>query len=268
MAYQVQNGQLVARNRIMLDQLTFGGPVDSPDALQLPVLFAVSLLKDRDGVIDVDLPISGSLDDPQFSVAGIVVRPIGNLIVKAATAPFTLIAGLVDGQAEELSVLPFGAAQAALDDTVRERLGTLARALSERPGLQLDIGGRWLEADREVLRRTQLESRLKRIRRALDGTGFQQPISDAQRPALLTQAWLMVQTPAPPEKDRPTIDVMERELIDSIVLADEPLQQLASRRAQAVKDWLAGEGGIDPARLFVTAVKAGEGEAAVELTLK
>src|SRR5690606_1725900 len=73
-AYRLENGQLAAENRIVLDQLTFGEPVDSPDALKLPVLFAVSLLKDRNGVIDVDLPISGSLDDPQFSIAGLVIR--------------------------------------------------------------------------------------------------------------------------------------------------------------------------------------------------
>ncbi|MFA7667613.1 MAG: DUF748 domain-containing protein, partial [Burkholderiaceae bacterium] len=275
-AYRVESGQLTAQNRIVLDQLTFGEQVDSPDALQLPVLFAVSLLKDRNGVIDVDLPISGSLDDPQFSVAGIVMRLIGNLIVKAVTAPFSLIAGLVGGDAEELSVLPFPAAQSELDDTVRERLARLAKALTERPGLQLEIGGRWLAADREALRLAQLESRLKRIRRELDGTGFQERIRETQRPLLVTQAWLMGRAPAPSEKDRPapaekerpSIDVMERELLEAIQPAEEPLKQLAARRAQTVKDWLAGNGGIDPARLFVTAAKAGDGEGGVELALK
>ncbi|MBN9429472.1 MAG: DUF748 domain-containing protein, partial [Burkholderiales bacterium] len=141
-AYKVEDRQLTAENRIILDQLTFGDKVDSPDAIKLPVLFAVSLLKDRNGVIDVELPISGSLDDPQFSVAGLVLRIIGNLIVKAVTAPFALLASLGGGSGEELSFLAFPAGGDDLDDATREKLQTLARALNDRPGLKLDITGR------------------------------------------------------------------------------------------------------------------------------
>ena len=267
-AYRLENGQLTADNRIVLDQLTFGEPVDSPDALQLPVLFAVSLLKDRNGVIDVDLPISGSLDDPQFSIAGIVMRIIGNLIVKAVTAPFSLIAGLVGGSAEELSAIQFAPAGAELDDAAKERLGALAKGLTERPALQLEIGGRWLETDRGALQQAQLDARLRRIRRAIDGSDPRQPIAEAQRPALLTQAWLMGRVPPPPEKERPPPDAMQRELVEAVALPADLLLELANRRAQAAKDWLVAEGAIEPARLFVVAPKAGDAEAGVELTLK
>lgn len=92
--YQVApDGRLEARNRVVLNQLTFGDHVDSPTATKLPVLFAVALLKDRNGVIDVNLPIAGSISDPQFSVGGIVVRLIVNLLEKAVTSPFALLAG-------------------------------------------------------------------------------------------------------------------------------------------------------------------------------
>src|SRR5690606_19966623 len=71
-SYQVADGKLTASNEIFLDQLTFGEKVDSKEATKLPVLLAVSLLKNRQGVIDVALAISGSLDDPEFSVGGII----------------------------------------------------------------------------------------------------------------------------------------------------------------------------------------------------
>lgn len=271
--YRVESGQLTAQNKIVLDQLTFGEPVDSPDALKLPVLFAVSLLKDRNGVIDVQLPISGSLDDPQFSLAGIVLRIIGNLIVKAVTAPFSLIAGLVGGAGEELSTLDFAPADVALGDKMRERLGSLAKALAERPGLKLDIAGRATAVDRKAMQQAQLEARLKRIRKAMDGTDEKQPITEAQRPVLLTQAWLMGRTPAPAEKDRPPADKMQQELVEAVALPEGALRELANRRAQAAKDWLAGEGKVDPGRLFVTApTSAGEAgdkpAVGVEMTLK
>ncbi len=102
-AYQLQDRQLQAQNRLVLDQLTFGDKVDSPSATSLPVLLAVALLKDRHGVIDIDLPIGGSLDDPQFSVGGVIVKVLVNLITKAVTAPFALLGRLFGGGTEEMS---------------------------------------------------------------------------------------------------------------------------------------------------------------------
>ena len=89
--YKIENRKLAAKNKLVLNQLTFGEKVQSPQATKLPVLLAVALLKDRNGVIDVNLPISGSLDDPKFSIGGIVIHIIFNLIEKAVTAPFALI---------------------------------------------------------------------------------------------------------------------------------------------------------------------------------
>ena len=98
--YRIENRKLAAENRLVLDQLTFNRErVDSPTATKLPVLLAVSLLTDRSGVIDIRLPISGSLDDPQFSVWGLVVQVIVNLIAKAATAPFALLSAAFGGPA-------------------------------------------------------------------------------------------------------------------------------------------------------------------------
>ena len=115
--YKLDNRKLTAENKIILNQLTFGEKIESPTATKLPVLLAVALLKDRNGVIDVDLPISGSLDDPQFSVGGLVLRIVINLITKAVTAPFSLIASAFGGggSGEELSYIEFANGRASLD---------------------------------------------------------------------------------------------------------------------------------------------------------
>ena len=88
--YKVENRKLTAQNRLVLDQLSFGEKIDSPTATKLPVQLAVALLRDRNGVIDINLPISGSLDDPQFSVGGIIVKVIVNVITKASHGAFRL----------------------------------------------------------------------------------------------------------------------------------------------------------------------------------
>ena len=96
----------------MLDQLTFGDRVESPTATKLPVLLAVALLKDGNGTIHLDLPIQGSLDDPQFSVWGVVLQIFVNLITKAVTAPFALLGALAGGHGEELAFVEFEDASA------------------------------------------------------------------------------------------------------------------------------------------------------------
>ncbi|MDN5844209.1 MAG: DUF748 domain-containing protein, partial [Alcaligenaceae bacterium] len=139
--YQIKDKALQADNKVLLNQLTFGKPSDSPDALQLPVLLAVALLKDASGNIDIDLPISGSLDDPEFSVGGIIVKVIVNVITKAVTAPFQLLASAFGG-GEDLSRVDFAPGSATLDEAAKSTIATLVKALSDRPSLKMDITGR------------------------------------------------------------------------------------------------------------------------------
>ncbi|MBV5337397.1 MAG: DUF748 domain-containing protein, partial [Deltaproteobacteria bacterium] len=150
--YKIEDGQLVAENRVFIDQLTFGDRIESPDATKLPVNLAISLLKNRNGEIDLDLPISGSLDDPQFSIGGLVIKVIVNLFVKAVTSPFALI-GSMFGGGEELSNVEFDFGRAVISPDSQKRLENLAKALVDRPSLRLEIEGRIdPENDREGLK--------------------------------------------------------------------------------------------------------------------
>ena len=126
--YRIENRKLAAENRVVLDQLTFGPHrVDSPTATKLPVLLAVALLKDSRGVIDVQLPISGSLDDPQFSICGLVMQVIVNLVGKAVTAPFALLTAAFGGRSEELSTVSVRAGQRGGESGCAGTLDTLRR---------------------------------------------------------------------------------------------------------------------------------------------
>ncbi|TXC65629.1 hypothetical protein FSC37_04825 [Piscinibacter aquaticus] len=127
------------------------------------MLLAVALLKDRNGVIDINLPVSGSINDPQFSVFGIVLKVIGNLLVKALTAPFALLAG---GGGEDLSVVEFRPGTALLADSGRGTLDKVAKALADRDALKMTVtGSADAAAESEALRRAVLEARLLAERR-------------------------------------------------------------------------------------------------------
>lgn len=162
--YQIENDKLQATNRIFLDQLTFGEKVDSPDATNLPVQFAIGLLKNNRGEIDLNLPISGSLDDPQFSFGGIIWNAFVNLITRVVTSPFTALASAFGG-GEELSFVSFEPGTAVLTSESRDRLATISKALTDRPALKLEITGRMdPKAEAEAFGKARLEQRLQALR--------------------------------------------------------------------------------------------------------
>jgi hypothetical protein len=171
LAYQITpEGQLQAKNKVIVNQLTFGDRVDSPDATSLPVRLAVSLLQDSRGVIDINLPISGSLNDPQFSVGRLILKVLGNLLTKAVTAPFSLLFG---SDETDFSQVTFKPGSVLLTDAGAAQLGEVAKALADKPSLTLTVTGS-CDPDKEhddYLKAT-LEARLQKEKareRARDG---------------------------------------------------------------------------------------------------
>ncbi|HET9042640.1 MAG TPA: DUF748 domain-containing protein [Burkholderiales bacterium] len=264
--YLIEHRKLAAKNNIYLDQLTFGEKVESPTATKLPVTLAVALLKDRNGVIDVNLPISGSLDDPQFSVIGIVFQVIGNLIVKAITAPFALL-GAAFGGGEELAYLEFAPGSAALDGDDIGKLKNLTKALTERPGLKLDVAGRVDPGvDREGLKRASIDRKVKArkfddLRREgkAPASADTVTVESAEYEKYLRRAYGDEKFPKPRNvigfaKDLP-VPEMETLMLTHAQVTDEDLRVLANARAQSAKDWIVTEGKVPAERVFIVAPK-------------
>jgi len=153
--YRVENNKLEASNNIVLDQLALGDKVESPDALNVPLPAAVAILKDRNGVIDVNVAVSGSLDDPKFSFGAAARQAAGDLITRAATAPFSVLGA---GGGEELSYVEFAPGSTALDANGTGKLRTLTKLLQEHPNLKLEVIGRVdPTADRAALQGARTE---------------------------------------------------------------------------------------------------------------
>ncbi len=228
------------------------------------MLLAVALLKDRNGVIDVDLPISGSLDDPEFSVGGLVIRVIINLITKIVTAPFAILGALAGG-GEQLAYVEFAPGRAALAPPGETKLRTLAKALGDRPQLKLDVTGRAIpDVDREGVKRAQLDHAVREQRRKAGAptaaAGDDVEIPATEYPKLLTAVYDDAKLPDKPKnaigfaKEIPAAE-METLLLASYAVDDEALRALANQRAQVVKSWLTDQGGIASERMFLIASK-------------
>jgi hypothetical protein len=214
----------------------------------------VALLKDRNGVIDLDLPVGGSINDPEFSVGGLVIKLILNLLGKALTAPFALLSG--GGGGEDLGQVAFEPGSARLAPTSEEALAKVARSLTERPALQLTITG---VADplreRTALQAAALEQRLRSIDRSDEAEP--RPWDTARREAALRR--LYADTPLP-DKPRNLLGLattpeparMEAMLLAAMPADDGVARVLASRRAEATRDALRARG-LANERLFLAA---------------
>jgi hypothetical protein len=268
-AYLVKpDGQLTASNKIVLNQIKFGDKVDgAPNSL--PVKLAVALLADRNGVIDIDLPVSGSLNDPQFSVGSIVFKLIVNLVVKAITSPFSLLAGAIGGGGDELGQVSFMAGSAALSAQALPSLEKVAKAMQARPNLKMTVVGQAsMDVEREALKKERLKALVaaEKRRTAVAGSSGASAtqtaaitVSAAEYPQLLKEVYRRSSVPKPRNaigmvKDIP-VQEMEDLLLASLPVTEQAMQDLAVARGIAVRDHLASLG-LASDRLFLGAAKA------------
>ena len=258
------NGQLTAKNKLVLNQLSFGDKVDGAPA-SLPVKLAVALLADRNGVIDLDLPISGSLNDPQFSLGPVIVKVIINVIAKAITAPFSLLANAFGGGGgDELSSVSFAAGSAQLTADAKAGLDKVAKALTERPALKLTVVGTSnLDAEQGGFKRERLVEMVRAEKRRVTVKEGGTPsaditVSPAEYPALLKEVYKRADMPKPRNvvgltKDLPDAE-MEKLLLADIKVSEEAMRELAVQRGVVVKDYLAAAN-LPADRLFLGATK-------------
>ena len=150
--YKVRNRQLDGTNQVVLDKLTLGERIDSPDALKLPLELALAILKDSDGRIDLGLPVSGDMNDPQFSYGALIWKAVGNVLTKIVTAPFRALGNLLGISADKLESIDFDAGSAVLLPPEREKLKQVAQILAKREQLKLAVPGQYSDTDAAALR--------------------------------------------------------------------------------------------------------------------
>jgi hypothetical protein len=276
--YLIKKRNLDSQNIIFIDQLTLGEKVESKDALKLPIGLAIALLKDRNGRITLDVPVSGSLDDPKFSVWSIVIKVIVNLITKAATAPFALLGALVGGGGEELSYVEFDYGSSRLSEANLKKIDSLVKALSDRPQLKLDIEGRVdADKDREALKTYFFQRKVKVQKMNVlikKGETIENAddvkIEPGEYEQYLTRAY-KAETFAKPRnvlgfaKSLP-VPEMEKLMLTHTEVTDGDLRNLANQRALHAKDAILKSGQVSTDRVFMLEPKTQPSEKKGKLT--
>ncbi|MDC0611399.1 DUF748 domain-containing protein [Vibrio sp.] len=274
--YLLQNNQLNGSNHVYIDQLKLGEPSNSKVATSLPVKLAIALLQDRNGVIDLGVNVSGNVNDPSFGIGSVILTAVKNIIVKAVTAPFSLLANLI-GSDEDLNIIKFAPGSSALSTEEQNRLDQLFKALQQRPKLKLSIAGYVSQTqDAQALAEIEVKNELKKL---MGDEALPQTLTASQLPtegdiidaletlyenkvaddlSVLRDSIEQKLTRDMPDKEISSEDVEKRlhiTMYNQIVNAvDVPLQSLGSlahQRASEVKNYLVNTKGIDPQRIFL-----------------
>ncbi|VVP87050.1 hypothetical protein PS914_02774 [Pseudomonas fluorescens] len=273
--YLITKGQLKAENKVVVEQLQLGEKVDSPDAVSLPLKLAIALLKDVDGKISIELPVTGDLNNPQFSVMPIIWQTLRNLVVKAAAAPFKMIGGLVSGGgSQDLGTVSFAPGSSDLSKEAEGSLIKLSQALKERPALRLEIEGTAAQSsDGPLIAEQRLEREYKyNYYKMLQRRGDKVPanaalveVPDSEKGPLLEGIYrtrLKTQPPAEWKdlgKEERTAKMREG-VIKFWSSSDVLLRQLGQDRASSIKDYLVDKAQLADERVYFVDASLGQAE--------
>lgn len=274
--YIITQGKLKAENKVVVEQLQLGEKVDSPDAVDLPIRLAVALLKDTDGKISIELPVTGDLNDPQFSVMPIVWQTLRNLVLRAAQAPFKFIGGLISGgDAQDLGNVAFAAGSSDLAPDAQSALDKLAAALKERPALRLEIEGTSAQSSdgpliaQQRLEREYQSTYYKILQRRGDKVPAQASdlsVPESDKPAMLEGIYRTRMKQQPPaEWEQLDREQRSNQLRDAVLKSWGEsallLRQLGQARASSIKDYLVDKGKLEDDRVYFIDASLGQAEA-------
>jgi hypothetical protein len=288
--YKVEGRKLDAQHHITVDQLEFGDKTASKDAVSLPIKLAVALLKDRHGVINLDIPVSGTLDDPTFRLGPIIWKVFVNILEKAVTAPFALLGALFGG-GPDLQFVDFRPGAADLDAAAADKIRAMVKALNERPQLKIEVPIAWVgDLDRPALVEAQILTQVRGVQSGKAGSkkssaaapDFEQ-LDPSAKVELLTQLYAkdvggepkfppaVTELKTKPELAAAKVAFLEQALREHIAVTDGDLTTLGQQRAMAVQQALLTDTQVDPARVFLVVndkAKNHEGKVRLELSLK
>jgi hypothetical protein len=289
MHYKVIGDKLDAQHHITIEQLEFGEKTESKDAVSLPIKLAVSLLKDRDGVINLDLPVSGTLQDPAFRLGPIIWKVFLNVIEKAVTAPFALL-GKLFGAGPELQFIDFRPGSADLDSVAVDKIRTIVKGLNERPQVKLEVPIAWVaDLDRPALVEAKFLAEVREVqsgkasRKKSTARPELEQLDPAAKLEILTQLHVkdfgsepkfpesVTSIKTKPELAEAQATFLSQALHQHIAVSDAELTALGQQRAEAAQQALLTDTQIDPERVFLAVndkAKNENGMVRLELSLK
>jgi hypothetical protein len=267
--YNVKNGELTADNNLLIEQFELGEQIDNPHAIDAPFNLAITLLKDVNGIINLNVPITGSLNDPQFDLGGVIGDAVLNILTKTISSPFQSIANLLETD-EDLSAVQFAPGQAELSEWQKPKLDSIAKVLKDRTVLKLEIKATAFQSqDWNVLREDVLTDRLKTLKaeeinrkenRKIRPEYVELDEADTQRllaqefkekfPQFVKRSFFGSLELVQPELGD-FYSVAKETLLQSLPVEPKRLTKLAAARARSIAKYIVQTGGVPNERVFI-----------------
>lgn len=289
--YKIDDGALAGDNKIFMEKFTLGEPIESPDALDLPLDLAVALLTDSQGRIDIAVPVTGDMNNPKFSLGGVIGQAVVRMLTRIVTAPFSALGSLLGGSGEQANAIAFEPGSSRLLPPQQEKLVNVGKALAERPQLKVVVGGRYdPQADGEALRservRRELAAELdvklapdedpgpvafddahtqRALEKLLETRAGDKAVDEFQAQyekasgQLVKRVNPVLALVGQESPDHAFYEALFEHLVEIHPLEDADLQTLAQQRAEIVAQSLVSDAGIDQQRVEVGKVEAASG---------
>ena len=263
LGYEIMHSELKATNNIMIKKIKLGRELEGDDISHLPLGFVVGLLEDGDGIIDIDMPIEGNVDEPDFKYGALVWKTLGNLIAKAVTSPFKFLGSMMGINGEELEFITFEFGKSTITPPEREKLDKIAKMMNKRPKIELQINGTYDEVeDLKVLKLHKLvvmvmkksgDENIKNQKNALNINMLEDVYATLRADDKL--AALRKKLRKEYKEDESYKRVYQNELIALCTemqnVSDAELEALANQRAAAIKTYLVQDKALSPQRVLL-----------------
>ncbi len=253
----IVDGKLNGKLDATLRSFELGERVPSDTATSLPVKLGIDLLKDPNGDLNISVGLSGDTTDPSFRYDDMIWKAIFSLVGNVATAPFKLFATLVGaGEDVDLSRVDFVPGGIEPVEGGVQKLDLLAEALKKRPGIRLSLVGVTSDADASALRGSLLEETIRDR-----ATGDTDEARETALRLLYAERFPDDETggiPVPPGRLRSSelsADDMRARLLGTVETPAEALAALGTARSERVRSILVDQGGIDAARISLSALE-------------
>ncbi len=270
LGYEILNSELLGSNSIIMKKVVLGKEIEDENVTILPLGFVFGLLEDSDGVIDIDMPVEGNVDNPDFKYGALVLSTIGGLVAKAVTSPFKFLGKVMGFDAEAIEFVLFEPARTVISPPEREKLDQVYKIMLKKPKISLAIRGSYDEVlDTNTLK---IDALINRVMKK-SGIKNREDHESAMSTSLLEDIYEDM-------RDDDYLDRLQEELekedskdfdhryhnkllehcIEIQPIAKSTLLALAESRADAMVNYLVKERGIAASRVIKLVPKSSQSE--------
>ena len=266
LGYKIKNSELLGANNIVIQKIKLGKENSDANVTKLPLGFVIGLLEDSDGVIDIDMPVEGNVDAPDFKYGALVWKTFGKLIVRAVTSPFRFLGALMGLDGDTLSYVEFETGSSKITPTQREKIDNIAKMMRKKPKVVLELTPHYdIKQDRLALQKKKLItlvmqksgiSNEKEHESAMNVAMLEEIYKTAKEEASLAALEEKMHTQTQKANfHRAYLEALIQACTDMQEVSQDELLALAQHRVLAIQKYLVHEKLIDTRRIVIKSAK-------------